>query len=74
MADLYFTHCNGCHEMADCLPHEDEFLCVDGDDETAGVGCYHRITAAQDALQRERLEKCEAEIRASQEELNGETN
>lgn len=71
MADLYFTHCNGCHEMADCLPHEDEFLCVGGDE---GVDCYTRITAAQDVLQRERLEKCEAEIRASQEELNGETN
>ena len=73
MADLYFTHCDGCHGMADCLPHEDEFLCVDGDGDE-GVGCYHRITAAQDALQRERLKQREAEIRASQAELRGETN
>ena len=77
MADLYWTHCNGCHAMADCLPHEDEFLCVGGDDEE---GCYNRIRDAQmaqareDYLRRERLEKCEAEIRASQEELRGETN
>lgn len=56
MADLYFTHCNGCHQMTDCLPHEDEFLCVDDDAGGGdGVGCYHRITAAQDALRRKRV-------------------
>ena len=66
MADLYFTYCNECHEQRDCLPHEDEFLCVGGD-EGEGLDCYTRITAAQDVLRRERLEKAEADIRASQE-------
>ena len=68
MADLYFTYCNECHEQRDCLPHEDEFLCVGGD-EGEGLDCYTRITAAQDVLRRERLAKAEADIRASQERV-----
>lgn len=40
MADLYWMQCDGCHEMADCLPQLDNrFLCVGGDDEK---GCYDR--------------------------------
>lgn len=63
MADLYFTYCAKCGDQIDCLVHEGGYLCV------GARGCYRKVTEAQDALRRERLEKCEREIRASQDGL-----
>ena len=52
MAALIFTYCNHCGNQDDCLLHEDVYLCVDGDDDTRGIGCHHKITAAQDAARK----------------------